>query len=38
MSASLADRGLSLADLDRDLDFLRMREIILQPKGDSKAA
>ena len=35
MSASPADRGLSLVKLDLGLDFLLM-EIILQPKGDGK--
>src|SRR6267142_5150944 len=35
MSASPADRGLSLVKLDLGLDFLLM-QIILQPKGDGK--
>ena len=36
MSASPADRGLSLVKLDLGLDFLRILAIILQPKGDGK--
>jgi hypothetical protein len=38
MSASTADRGLSLVELDLDLDFLRMGKSFCNPKGDSETA
>src|SRR5258707_12122850 len=36
MPASTADRGLSLAELDLDLDFLRMGRSVCNPKATAR--